>query len=101
MPAKRARGPPEPWEGLVSTTAAPRPSVKRERKPAPSPHDWVAVGAHAPAQQRVAGRRDAARETRSHRGDDEDGLLCDGLSHGSDENYSTAEEAQRSATGAG
>ena len=46
MPAKKARGPPEPWEGLVSTTAAPKPSVKRERKPAPSPNDWVAVGSH-------------------------------------------------------
>jgi hypothetical protein len=30
----------------VSTTPAPKPSVKRERKPAPSPHDWVAVGSH-------------------------------------------------------
>ena len=46
MPAKKARGPPEPWEDLVSTTAAPKPSVKRERKPAPPPNDWVAVGAH-------------------------------------------------------
>jgi hypothetical protein len=43
---KAVRGPPEPWEGLMSTTPAPKPSVPRERKPAPSPNDWVAVGSH-------------------------------------------------------
>ena len=45
IPAKKVRGPPEPWEGLASTPAAPnRPSS--ERKPAPPPNDWVAVGSH-------------------------------------------------------